>query len=139
MAIIETGERHQELLDALLEEVAGYDTPVDRELITRAFRYAATAHDGQQRRSGEPFIMHPTGVAQICAQLRLDERHRFQCTPGFFGRIPRGRNVRRGIEVTVPMLKRRKLRKLARALAALEGAPRGSAPERRRVLHLALR
>jgi GTP pyrophosphokinase len=74
MAIIETGERHQELLDTLLEEVAGYESPVDRELITRAFRYAAAAHDGQQRRSGEPFIMHPAGVAQICAQLRLDEQ-----------------------------------------------------------------
>jgi GTP pyrophosphokinase len=74
MAIIETGERHQELLDTLLEEVAGYESPVDRELITRAFRYAAAAHDGQQRRSGEPFIMHPAGVALICAQLRLDEQ-----------------------------------------------------------------
>jgi GTP diphosphokinase / guanosine-3',5'-bis(diphosphate) 3'-diphosphatase len=73
MATLETGERHQGLLDELLEEVAGYDTAVDRELITRAFRYAAEAHEGQQRRSGEPFILHPVGVAKICAELRLDE------------------------------------------------------------------
>src|SRR3954467_9591922 len=73
MAIVEAGERHQGLLDELLEEVAGYDTAVDRELITRAFRYAAAAHEGQQRRSGEPFILHPVGVAKICAELRLDE------------------------------------------------------------------
>jgi GTP diphosphokinase / guanosine-3',5'-bis(diphosphate) 3'-diphosphatase len=74
MAIVETGEKHQELLDELLAELAGYETPVDRELITRAFRYAAAAHEGQQRRSGEPFIMHPVGVAKICAQLRLDDQ-----------------------------------------------------------------
>jgi GTP diphosphokinase / guanosine-3',5'-bis(diphosphate) 3'-diphosphatase len=74
MAIVETGERHQRLLDELLEEVATYETAVDRELITRAFRYAAEAHEGQQRQSGEPFIMHPVGVAKICAQLRLDDQ-----------------------------------------------------------------
>jgi GTP pyrophosphokinase len=74
MATVETGERHQGLLDELLAEVAGYDTEVDRDLITRAFRWAANAHDGQQRRSGEPFILHPVGVAKICAELRLDEQ-----------------------------------------------------------------
>src|SRR3954469_19284709 len=73
MAIVETGEKHQGLLDGLLEEVAAYDTHVDLDLITRAFRYAAGAHADQQRRSGEPFILHPVGVAQICAELRLDE------------------------------------------------------------------
>src|SRR5919204_416239 len=39
-----------------------------------AFRFAAAAHEGQQRRSGEAFIHHPWGVAKICAQLRLDEQ-----------------------------------------------------------------
>src|SRR5881275_2616218 len=72
MATVEAGERHQGLLDELLEEVSAYDIAVDRELITRAFRYAANAHEGQQRRSGEPFILHPVGVAKICAELRLD-------------------------------------------------------------------
>src|SRR5689334_17416794 len=74
MATVETGERHEGLLDELLAEVAGYDIEVDRDLIARAFRWAANAHEGQQRRSGEPFIMHPVGVAKICAQLRLDEQ-----------------------------------------------------------------
>jgi GTP pyrophosphokinase len=72
MATVETGERHQGLLDELLEEVSAYDADVDRDLIARAFRYAANAHEGQQRRSGEPFILHPVGVAKICAELRLD-------------------------------------------------------------------
>ncbi|TMM11862.1 MAG: bifunctional (p)ppGpp synthetase/guanosine-3',5'-bis(diphosphate) 3'-pyrophosphohydrolase, partial [Actinobacteria bacterium] len=52
----------------------GYAGELDRELIVRAFTFAAKAHEGQQRRSGEPFIMHPVGVAIICAGLRLDEQ-----------------------------------------------------------------
>ena len=74
MATLETGEKHENLLDELLAEVAGYDGAVDRELITRAFRFAAVAHEGQQRRSGTDFIEHPVGVARICARLRLDEQ-----------------------------------------------------------------
>src|ERR1700746_2445135 len=69
-----TGERHEELLEALLAELAAQRQDVDVELVTRAFRFAATAHEGQQRRSGEPFITHPVGVASICAGLRLDEQ-----------------------------------------------------------------
>jgi len=45
-----------------------------RELVTRAFRFAAAAHEGQQRHSGSDFIEHPVGAARICAQLRLDEQ-----------------------------------------------------------------
>src|SRR5258708_18975938 len=74
MATLETGERHQGLLDELLAEVARYSTAVDLDLVTRAFRYAAVAHEGQQRRSGSDFIEHQVGAARICAELRLDEQ-----------------------------------------------------------------
>jgi len=74
VATLTTGERHDELLDGLLAELGTYSDEVDRELVTRAYRFAAAAHKGQQRRSGEPFITHPVGVATICAQLRLDEQ-----------------------------------------------------------------
>jgi GTP diphosphokinase / guanosine-3',5'-bis(diphosphate) 3'-diphosphatase len=74
MAVLEAHEAHRNLVDELLEEVAAYNPEVDRELLTRAFRFAAGAHEGQQRRSGEEFIHHPWGVAKICAQLRLDEQ-----------------------------------------------------------------
>jgi guanosine-3',5'-bis(diphosphate) 3'-pyrophosphohydrolase len=74
MAMLETGERHHGLLVALLAEVENYTTSVDRDLVTRAFSFAAAAHDGQQRRSGVDFIEHPAGVARICAELRLDEQ-----------------------------------------------------------------
>jgi GTP pyrophosphokinase len=74
VATVQTGERHFELLEGLLAELDGYSGELDRELIVRAFTFAAAAHEGQQRRSGEPFIMHPVGVATICAGLRLDEQ-----------------------------------------------------------------
>src|SRR5712691_3156295 len=74
MATLERGEQHQKLLDELLAEVRAYTSAVDLELVTRAFRYAAERHDGQQRQSGSPFIEHPVGAARICAQLRLDDQ-----------------------------------------------------------------
>jgi GTP diphosphokinase / guanosine-3',5'-bis(diphosphate) 3'-diphosphatase len=74
MATLETGETHQSLLDELLAEIAESGEAVDQELVTRAFAFAAAAHEGQQRRSGSPFIEHPVGAARICAQLRLDEQ-----------------------------------------------------------------
>jgi guanosine-3',5'-bis(diphosphate) 3'-pyrophosphohydrolase len=72
MAIVEQSE-YQDRIEVLLREVAVYKHDLDRELLTRAFRYAAKAHAGQQRRSGDPFIEHPWSVAKVCAELRLDE------------------------------------------------------------------
>ena len=74
VATVATGEKHQGLLDELLAEIAEYGGTVDTELVTRAFRFAAAAHEGQQRHSGSDFIEHPVGAARICAQLRLDEQ-----------------------------------------------------------------
>ncbi|HMB17768.1 MAG TPA: bifunctional (p)ppGpp synthetase/guanosine-3',5'-bis(diphosphate) 3'-pyrophosphohydrolase [Gaiellaceae bacterium] len=70
MAVLEAPERHQDLIDELIAEVGEYNPEVDRELLARAFRFAANAHEGQQRRSGEEFIHHPYSVARICAELR---------------------------------------------------------------------
>jgi GTP pyrophosphokinase len=66
-------ERHQDLVEELLAEVEDYKPDADRELLTRAFDFAARAHDGQLRRSGQEFIYHPWGAAKILAGLRLDE------------------------------------------------------------------
>ncbi len=73
MAVVETHEKHQELIDELIADVAAYNPEVDRDLIARAFSFAARAHAGQQRRSGEDFVLHPWGAAKICAQLQLDD------------------------------------------------------------------
>ncbi len=74
MATVTQGEKHQGLLDDLLAEIAEYGGTVDTELVTRAFGFAAAAHEGQQRHSGSDFIEHPVGAARICAELRLDEQ-----------------------------------------------------------------
>jgi GTP pyrophosphokinase len=68
-----TGERREELLEGLLAELTAQRGDVGVDLVTRAFRFAAAAHEGQLRRSGDPFITHPVGVAKICLELRLDE------------------------------------------------------------------
>jgi GTP pyrophosphokinase len=74
VATVTQGEKHQGLLDELLAEIAEYGGTVDTELVTRAFQFAAAAHEGQQRHSGSDFIEHPVGAARICAELRLDEQ-----------------------------------------------------------------
>ena len=45
---------------------------VDRELVQKAFVFACERHADQRRASGEDFIVHPIGVAKICAGMRLD-------------------------------------------------------------------
>jgi guanosine-3',5'-bis(diphosphate) 3'-pyrophosphohydrolase len=73
MTVLQVGEHHQELIEELISDVAAYNDDVDRDLLRRAFAFAAAKHEGQQRRSGEDFINHPWGAAKICADLRLDE------------------------------------------------------------------
>ncbi|HEY5816405.1 MAG TPA: bifunctional (p)ppGpp synthetase/guanosine-3',5'-bis(diphosphate) 3'-pyrophosphohydrolase [Solirubrobacterales bacterium] len=45
---------------------------IDRAAVARAFDFACDRHADQLRRSGDEFITHPVGVAQICAGMRLD-------------------------------------------------------------------
>src|SRR3954452_15558735 len=66
-------ERHHDLVEELLAEVEAYKPDADQELLRRAFDFAANAHDGQLRRSGQEFIYHPWGAAKILAGLRMDE------------------------------------------------------------------
>jgi guanosine-3',5'-bis(diphosphate) 3'-pyrophosphohydrolase len=66
-------QRHHDLFEELLAEVAEYNADVDRELLERAFVFASERHEGQQRRSGEDFILHPLGVARILAELGRDD------------------------------------------------------------------
>ncbi len=57
---------------AALESKLDYLGPDDRELVRRAYRFADTAHLGQMRHSGEPYITHPIAVAAQCAEWKLD-------------------------------------------------------------------
>ena len=56
----------------LLEATARYLPPEKVELIKSAYDFAAKAHEGQTRKSGEPFIEHPLAVAMTLAELQLD-------------------------------------------------------------------
>jgi len=49
-----------------------YLPPPDVALVSRAFEFSETAHRGQVRKSGEPYITHPLAVASILSQWRLD-------------------------------------------------------------------
>lgn len=59
-------------LQMLLIEVASSNEQADFDLIARAYYFAHSHHDGQTRKSGQPFMQHCVEVARILAQLRLD-------------------------------------------------------------------
>jgi guanosine-3',5'-bis(diphosphate) 3'-pyrophosphohydrolase len=61
-----------ESLDSLLRKVRAYNPKADVREVQRAFDFAAESHRGQMRKSGEPFIRHPLGVAHILADLGMD-------------------------------------------------------------------
>ncbi len=58
-------------LCALLEE---YLEPDQVAEVYRAYLFGAEAHEGQRRKSGEPYIYHPLAVAHILSELRLDHQ-----------------------------------------------------------------
>ena len=57
---------------AALEAKLDYLDAADIEQVRRAYRFADTAHLGQMRHSGEPYITHPIAVASQCAEWKLD-------------------------------------------------------------------
>jgi guanosine-3',5'-bis(diphosphate) 3'-pyrophosphohydrolase len=65
-------ERSPKTLEELCERVRGYFPTADLSIIQKAYEYSEKAHQGQIRRSGEPYISHPLGVAAILAELHLD-------------------------------------------------------------------
>jgi guanosine-3',5'-bis(diphosphate) 3'-pyrophosphohydrolase len=73
---VELNEFERSLLSdlfAVIEEHAGDAVDqIDRGMIERAFLFACERHADQRRQSGEDFIVHPVGVAKICAGMRLD-------------------------------------------------------------------
>ncbi|MDQ3631372.1 MAG: bifunctional (p)ppGpp synthetase/guanosine-3',5'-bis(diphosphate) 3'-pyrophosphohydrolase [Actinomycetota bacterium] len=73
---LELNSRERRLLAdlyAIVEEHA-HDAAVavDRDRVEAAFVFACEHHADQRRKSGENFIVHPVGVAKICAGMRLD-------------------------------------------------------------------
>ncbi|MCC6335339.1 MAG: bifunctional (p)ppGpp synthetase/guanosine-3',5'-bis(diphosphate) 3'-pyrophosphohydrolase [Myxococcales bacterium] len=60
-------------LNDILQQVAAYHPDPDLDIIKKAYVYSAKVHQGQVRKSGEPYLIHPLEVAGILARLRLDE------------------------------------------------------------------
>lgn len=58
--------------EELLEKIKAYFPQADLSLVQKAYDISEKAHEGQIRRSGEPYISHPLSVAGILADLRLD-------------------------------------------------------------------
>lgn len=59
-------------MNDILDMVAAYDPDADLDLIRKAHVFSGRAHQGQTRRSGEPYLVHPVGVAKILAEMKLD-------------------------------------------------------------------
>ena len=62
----------EKLYQELIAKINKYHPRTRLELVDRAYRLADRAHEGQVRKSGEPFFIHPLWVAIILAELRLD-------------------------------------------------------------------
>ncbi len=61
--------RFNDIADTVLEN----NPESDLSLLQRAYVFSAKVHHGQERLSGEPYLIHPLAVASILAEMRLDE------------------------------------------------------------------
>lgn len=60
------------MLDKLLNKIQKYNSSDDTAIIVKAYEYANRAHQGQVRQSGDAYISHPLEVANILADLNMD-------------------------------------------------------------------
>lgn len=59
-------------IKSLVNQIQAYNPDAEVELLERCYRFAQEAHEGQQRKSGEPYFTHCLKTAEILAELRLD-------------------------------------------------------------------
>jgi GTP pyrophosphokinase/guanosine-3',5'-bis(diphosphate) 3'-pyrophosphohydrolase len=60
-------------VEDLIALVRNYNPRTNADLLRRAYAYGAQMHDGQMRKSGEPYFTHPVAVAAILTEQRLDD------------------------------------------------------------------
>ncbi len=58
--------------DDILEKVSSFYSEKDVTILKKAYVFAAKAHKGQVRRSGEPYLSHPLEVAKMLSEMKLD-------------------------------------------------------------------
>src|SRR5208282_6148481 len=61
-----------DLFAIVSEHATDTGAAIERARVREAFVFACEHHAAQRRKSGEDFIVHPVGVARICASMRLD-------------------------------------------------------------------
>ena len=59
-------------IKSLVSQIQAYNPDAEVELLERCYRFSQEAHEGQQRKSGEPYFTHCVKTAEILAELRLD-------------------------------------------------------------------
>ncbi|MFH0901285.1 MAG: bifunctional (p)ppGpp synthetase/guanosine-3',5'-bis(diphosphate) 3'-pyrophosphohydrolase, partial [Pseudomonadota bacterium] len=59
-------------ISEIIRNVESYHPGADFALIEKAYSFAVKAHEGQTRRSGDPYVVHPLSVAALITELRLD-------------------------------------------------------------------
>ena len=59
-------------IKSLVSQIQTYNPDAEVALLERCYRFAQEAHEGQQRKSGEPYFTHCAKTAEILAELRLD-------------------------------------------------------------------
>lgn len=59
-------------IDQLLDRLQGYQPDADLGMVRKAYEFSARAHEGQVRRSGEPYVKHPVAVAGVLTSLKTD-------------------------------------------------------------------
>lgn len=59
-------------IDQLIARVRNYQPDADLGVIRRAYEFSAKVHEGQRRRSGEPYVQHPVAVAGVLTMLKTD-------------------------------------------------------------------
>src|SRR5262245_26173311 len=59
-------------IDQLLDRVKSYNADADLGILRKAYDFSAKAHQGQRRRSGEPYLQHPIAVAGVLTSLKTD-------------------------------------------------------------------
>lgn len=62
----------RQTIEGLLEKIKVYDPKADLDMVRLAYDFAARAHEGQTRKSGEPYIIHPLAASHMLADMRID-------------------------------------------------------------------
>jgi GTP pyrophosphokinase len=59
--------------DTLADKIRAFNPDADTALLRQAYDFSVSAHAGQKRQSGEPYVTHPLEVASLVADMRLDD------------------------------------------------------------------